>query len=78
MMSLVNIKEGTKPMHEMVDGEVCFCIDTNEYVIKISHIMQKPIFLILNEHKATNSYGAECYRRVRQLNEGESVTIRFS
>ncbi len=70
--------EVRKKMNEMKDGEVCQMVDTLQYVVKVTHIGQEDIYLILDNDKETNSYGASCDATVRELDKGETVTIEFS
>jgi hypothetical protein len=68
----------TKPMNQMDRGEVCRIVGENRYVLHVSHSGTDSIFLILNDHTATNTYRGSCTIPVTPLTLGESVTIKFS
>ncbi len=67
----------TKPMNTMKDGEVCYCPEVKRYVVKVNY-SGTFLFLILINDDGTNSYSDECPLPVRELREGESVTVKFS
>jgi hypothetical protein len=71
-------KNIVKQMLDMSDGEVCFDIKAEHYVLKVAHMEQPSIFLILDDHHGMNSYQDGCKRTVRELFPGEYVTIKFS
>jgi len=83
MMTKVETKKGRKngsifPMREMGKGQVCYCVEGNCYILKVQHQDGNPVFLILDGHRSINSYDYTCTLLVRELYEGESVTIKFS
>ena len=82
-MELVKTSEIKKeeifyPMYQMKKGEICFCKDEGQYVLKVGHSDQQDCFLILDNSKEINSYGEGCGLWVRKLYPNESVTIKFS
>jgi hypothetical protein len=44
-------KNIVKQMRDMTDGEVCFDIKAERYVLKVAHMEQPSIFLILDDHE---------------------------
>ncbi len=67
----------TKPMNEMVDGEVCFEIQRERYVMMISGI-RGTMVLILENHDGTNTYSHDCSHEVRELYPNENISVKFS
>jgi hypothetical protein len=65
--------EHVKPMHRMENGEVCYVLSHKHYVVKVQEL-----FLILDDDKDDyDIYGHNCDSPVRELAEGESVTVNF-
>jgi hypothetical protein len=72
-----------KMMIDMKRGEVCYCEENNQYVMKISSVEQGkfiPVYLILQEDDdiSFKSEGVAIYTTVRELYPNESITIKFS
>jgi len=71
----------TFPMEEMEKGEVCYCPADDNYVLCVTNVISKDIFLIISGKDFQpngNSYGHNCKAKVRKLADGESVTVKFS
>lgn len=73
-----SVSPTTKRMCEMVRGEVCRIVGDERYVLNVTRTGQNSIFLILNDHSATNTFGSNCTQEVRELARDESITIKFS
>jgi hypothetical protein len=68
-----------KNMQDMKNGEVCFVISKDRYVIRIGR-NDDAIFFILGYNDTCNWYdykNAE-YSDVRELLDGEKVTVEFT
>lgn len=79
MMKVVNInytresEPKNKPMAEMVDGEIGYWEETNDYILCIGNER-----LILNDNDTVNYYVNGGDNTVRELYDGETITIEFS
>ena len=66
-----------KPMNQMKKGEVCFIPANGQFILKVGYLGYTPTFLVLDSTEEINMYGPGCPLEVRELYEGESVTIEF-
>lgn len=75
----IQIQPVTKKMTAMANGEVCYLEKEGYYILKVYHMDQPCIYMILDNHKGANSYGKEGSNcDVRELSPNESITIKFS
>lgn len=79
---VMSVVKGTKicnvkPMNTMLHGEVCKVEGSDKYVVSVWY-GNTTIYLLLNDHGSTNSYSGSCTLPVRELETGESITIKFS
>ncbi|KKL46060.1 hypothetical protein LCGC14_2349370 [marine sediment metagenome] len=79
IISRSNDEDTTKLMEQMEFGEVCYDIKDSCYVIRVTRKEEKNcVFLVLGEGDLNIYSGTSCTAKVRQLNENESITIKFS
>jgi hypothetical protein len=74
----VNTTGNWKPMNRMKNGEVAIVKDTSIVVLCVPNVNNEAVFLILDDHDDTDSYGHDCDTPVRLLSSHERVTITFS
>ncbi len=67
-----------KPMFAMKDGEVCYEIKRERYVMMISGMHGNAILILQDKERHTNSYSPECDHEVRELYQNENIVIKFS
>lgn len=72
-----------KRMNTMARGEVCYCDERNMYVMKISFVDPErvTVYLHLNDGGLSLFISFDEFANkleVRELYEGESITIKFS
>ena len=67
-----------KGMNEMSDGEVCYEIQRERYVMMISGLHGSIILIMQNKVNKTNTYSSECSTEVRELYPNENVSVKFS